>query len=134
MERLVLDTTFLIDLQNDRRGRGEKRGALAFLREHQEVELLLPVVVLGEYLEGFEDPDGDEAKALPSVLTILEVTDDVARLYAKVTRHLRRKGQLIGTNDLWIGCIARAAELPIVTRNTKDFHRIPGLQVVGYSV
>jgi tRNA(fMet)-specific endonuclease VapC len=39
---------------------------------------------------------------------------------------------LIGTNDLWIGCTARAANLPLVTRNTEHFSRIPGLQVVAY--
>ena len=41
MDRLALDTTFLIDLQNEHRGRGVRRGALAFLTTHQGAELLL---------------------------------------------------------------------------------------------
>ncbi|MFW5920437.1 MAG: hypothetical protein ACOCUS_01255 [Polyangiales bacterium] len=61
MDRVALDTTFLIDLQNERRGRGEIRGAIAFLRDHASTELLLPSVALGEYLEGFGNPDSDEA-------------------------------------------------------------------------
>ncbi len=134
MERLALDTTFLIDLQNERRARGPERGALAFLRVHQDTDLFLPSVALGEYLEGFDDPDGAEALALVASLKILDVTSEVARLYARVTRKLRGRGLLIGSNDLWIGCSARAAEIPIVTRNTEHFLRIPGLQVVGYAV
>jgi tRNA(fMet)-specific endonuclease VapC len=132
MERLALDTTFLIDLQNERRERGAERGALAFLKAHPEAELFLPAVALGEYLEGFDEPDGPEAVSLVAPLTILNVTAEVARVYAKVTRHLRKQGQLIGNGDLWIGCTALAAELPILTRNAKDFSRIPSLYVVGY--
>lgn len=57
MERIALDTTLLIDLQNERRSRGTKRGAVAFLEAHERSELFLPSVALGEYLEGFGDPE-----------------------------------------------------------------------------
>ena len=132
MERLALDTTFLIDLQNERRSRGRPRGALQFLRKNQSAELFLPSVALGEYLEGFEDPDGDDARALIAPLVILEVTETAARHYATATRILRARGRLIGTNDLWIGCTARAAALPVVTRNSDEFRRIPELEVIAY--
>lgn len=36
MDRIALDTTFLIDLQNERRGRGQVRGAREFLESHPE--------------------------------------------------------------------------------------------------
>ena len=132
MERLALDTTFLIDLQNERRGRGQSRGAVAFLRDHPDTELLLPVVALGEYLEGFEDPTSVEARALVAPLRLLNVTTEVARLYATTARALRTAGRLIGSNDLWIGCTARASSLPIITRNVDEFRRVPGLDVVSY--
>jgi predicted nucleic acid-binding protein len=132
MDRVALDTSFLIDLQNERRGRGAPRGATAFLRAHQETELLLPSVALGEYLEGFADPRGPAAQALVSTLTVLEVTADVAELYASVTRSLRESGRLIGTNDLWIACTARAATLPLLTRDIDHFSRVPALELVGY--
>lgn len=132
MDRLALDTTFLIDLQNERRGRGRPRGATAFLSAHQSTELLLPSVALGEYLEGFDHPDTAEAQALVSTLRRMDVTPEVAKVYAGVTRALRAAGQLIGTNDLWIACTAKAAGIPIVTRNAVHFERVPGLEVVGY--
>jgi predicted nucleic acid-binding protein len=132
MARLALDTTFLIDLQRERRGRASARPATTFLLAHQDTELLLPAVALGEYLEGFADPDSRDARALVAPLRLLEVTADVARSYAVTVRALRATGRLIGTNDLWIGCTARAAGLPILTRDVAHFRRIAGLEVVGY--
>lgn len=133
MDRLALDTSFLIDLQNERRSRGAPRGATAFLRAHPTAELLLPCVALGEYLEGFTDPRSPEAQALVSMLNVLDVSAHVAELYASVARSLREAGQLIGTNDLWIACTAKAAGVPVVTRNVEHFARVPGLDVVGYA-
>lgn len=133
MDRVALDTTFLIDLQNERRGRGAPRGAIDFLREHTATELLLPAIALGEYLEGFDDPDGPSARALVSGLTVLEVTGEVSREYARVTRTLRATGELIGANDLWIACTANAAGVPILTSNVEHFRRVPGLTVVQYA-
>jgi tRNA(fMet)-specific endonuclease VapC len=133
MERVALDTSFLIDLQNERRARGEQRGAIAFLRAHQNTRLALPAVALGEYLEGFDDPTGEAAQALVAHLDILPVTADVAQLYARVTRALRAAGKLIGGNDLWIACTAKAAGVPIVTRNVAHFRRVPGLDVLSYA-
>ena len=132
MDRLALDTSFLIDLQNEHRGRGAPVGAISFLRDHASSELLLPSVALGEYLEGFTDPNADVAQALVSPLRILDVNAEVARIYASAARLLRDAGKLIGTNDLWIACTAKAAAIPIVTRNVEHFRRVPELEVVGY--
>ena len=133
MDRVAIDTTFLIDLQNERRARGPVRGATRFLRANPGTVLLLPSVALGEYLEGFDDPVGAEAQALVASLRSLPVTERVAALYAATVRKLRRTGRLIGTNDLWIACTARAEEVPILTRNVADFRRVPGLRVLGYA-
>lgn len=133
MERVALDTTFLIDLQNERRSRGRATGAMSFLDSHQDTELVLPSVALGEYLEGFDDPTSEAARALVAPLYILDITGEVAALYATTARRLRSAGRLIGTNDLWIGCTALAANLPILTRNSSHFRRIRGLTVVDYS-
>jgi tRNA(fMet)-specific endonuclease VapC len=133
MERVALDTTFLIDLQNEHRARGKAHGATAFLQNHQTAELLLPSVALGEYLEGFANPDSDKAQELVSLLRILPVTREVARTYAATARALRARGKLIGTNDLWIACTAKTANLPLVTRNADHFKRVSGLVVVDYA-
>ncbi|MCA9561127.1 MAG: type II toxin-antitoxin system VapC family toxin [Myxococcales bacterium] len=133
MDRVALDTSFLIDLQNERRGRGRARGAMAFLRARPSTELVVPIVALAEYLEGFDDPQGREATALVGGLRTLDVTLAVVHCYAAEARRLRSEGRLIGTNDLWIACTARAAGLPILTRNVEHFARVAGVQVVDYA-
>ncbi len=132
MERVALDTTFLIDLQNEKRRRGRSRGARAFLEANPKTELFLPVTAMGEYLEGFEDPASPAARALITPLKTLDVSDRVAATYAEVARTLRQEGRLIGTNDLWIGCTSLAAGLPLATRNSEHFQRIPGLHIIAY--
>jgi len=37
---------------------------------------------------------------------------------------------LIEVRDLFIGAIARTSQLPLVTKNTEHFRRIPDLDVV----
>ena len=123
-----------IDLQNDRRARARASGATELLAAYAETELLLPSVALGEYLEGFDDPSSKEARALVAPLTVLDVTADVAAVYAAVVRSRRTRGKLIGTNDLWIGCTARVAGVAIVTRDGAHFRRIPDLHVVEYGM
>lgn len=134
MDRIAVDTTFLIDLQNARRARVQSRGAEAFLRANQRAEFFLPVVARGEYLEGFDDPDSRDARVLIDSMKILNVTCEVARNYASVARNLRSAGRMIGANDLWIGCTAKTANFPLVTRNTEEFERITGLAVLNYAV
>jgi len=132
MNRIALDTSFLIDLQNERRKRGIARGALDFLRSNADAVFFLPVIARGEYLEGFADPESAEARDWIDSLQPIEVTREVATEYAKVARKLRTEGRLIGGNDLWIGCTAKTAGMPLATANTGDFARITGLEVLDY--
>ena len=132
MNRIALDTSFLIELQNERRKRGAAKGAVDFLRKHSDTVFYLPVVARGEYLEGFADPESAEAGDWIDVLQIIEVSRETATEYAKVTRMLRAEGRLIGGNDLWIGCSAKVAGMPLATANADEFGRIPGLEVIDY--
>jgi tRNA(fMet)-specific endonuclease VapC len=56
--------------------------------------------------------------------------DDVAAdCYAKIRAHLVSAGTPIGPNDLMIAAIAVAQGLILVTHNTFEFNRVPGLIV-----
>ena len=48
--------------------------------------------------------------------------------YAEIRLHLHQQGKLIGPNDLIIAATARAYEMVLVTRNIKEFNRVPGLK------
>lgn len=47
-------------------------------------------------------------------------------------RALKAAGTLIGANDMWIAATALAHGQPLLTRNAREFTRVPGLQVESY--
>ncbi|MGV3663794.1 MAG: type II toxin-antitoxin system VapC family toxin [Prosthecobacter sp.] len=55
--------------------------------------------------------------------------DHAARHYASVRHYLETRGQVIGPNDLKIAAICLAHGITLVTSNTGEFHRVPGLVV-----
>lgn len=59
----------------------------------------------------------------------LPFDDDAAEEYADIRAYLETRGTPIGTRDMLIAAIARANGLVVVTHNTKEFSRIPGLNI-----
>jgi tRNA(fMet)-specific endonuclease VapC len=57
---------------------------------------------------------------------------DAALEYGRLRAHLQKKGQLIGGNDLLIAAHAVYLGLPLVTNNTREFKRVPGLKVENW--
>ena len=66
--------------------------------------------------------------ALLRHLTILELGNHAAAHYAEIRADLKKKGQLIGANDLMIAAHARSINAVIVSNNVKDFSRVKGLK------
>jgi tRNA(fMet)-specific endonuclease VapC len=124
---LSFDTTFLIDLHREIANQ-ETGPASRFLSRRLDVVLMLSAIALGEFAAGFGDPASPWLLESRRRFVILPVDEPVSLVYREVFRSLKRKGHLIGANDLWIGC----TELPLVTRNRNEFRRIPALKVIGY--
>jgi len=59
----------------------------------------------------------------------LPFDDSAAEEYGKLRAHLATVGTPIGPNDLMIAAIALAHRLIVVTHNTVEFSRVPGLLV-----
>jgi tRNA(fMet)-specific endonuclease VapC len=130
--RLSVDTTFLIDLQRERSAGNDDGAAHRFLKRSPEAELFLSTIALGEFAEGFDRAEHPIVAAVREGHTVVAVDDQTAFVYARVVRELRRRGELIGTNDLWIGCTSLRLGIPIVTDNVEHFRRIDGLGIVQY--
>jgi tRNA(fMet)-specific endonuclease VapC len=62
----------------------------------------------------------------------LNVTYETALIYGRTARELRKRGKLIGANDLWIASHALQHQMTLVTANLSHFHHVPGLQLLGY--
>ncbi len=59
----------------------------------------------------------------------LPFDDSAAQEYGRLRALLQKQGNLIGPNDLLIASIALANNVTLVTHNTDEFKRVPGLQL-----
>jgi tRNA(fMet)-specific endonuclease VapC len=59
----------------------------------------------------------------------LPFDDASAQLYGQLRADLKRTGQPIGPNDMMIAAIALTHRLTVVTHNTGEFGRVPGLRL-----
>ena len=57
-----------------------------------------------------------------------------AERYAELRADLQRQGQIIGGNDMQIAAIALVHGLILVTHNTREFSRIPGLSLEDWQI
>ncbi len=93
-------------------------------------------VVLGELVYGvYHGPSSYQEHNEGLVLKLrqqfesLTFDDPAAEEYGKLRAYLAAHGSLIGPNDLMIAAIALANGLIVVTHNTAEFSRVPGLVV-----
>ncbi len=64
----------------------------------------------------------------------LSFGEDAAEEYGGIRAYLERRGTPVGRHDMLIAAIARANGLIVVTHNTREFERIPGLNVEDWEV
>ena len=59
---------------------------------------------------------------------------DAAIHYAEIRADQKRRGAMIGANDLFIAAHARALGLILVTNNTAEFERMKDLVIENWTV
>lgn len=64
----------------------------------------------------------------------LSFDDQAAAAYGTLRAALEASGTPIGPNDLMIAATALASGLVLVTHNTAEFSRVPGLQIEDWQV
>ena len=60
--------------------------------------------------------------------------DAAAQAYGTIRADLEQAGRPIGPNDLMIAAITLASGLTLVTHNTDEFQRVPGLTIEDWEV
>jgi tRNA(fMet)-specific endonuclease VapC len=131
------DTSFLVDLGSEvvREAPG---AAFEFIEALGETELLaISVHVLAELRVGaeFARHQVRTHEALDQLLAgFLTVYPDqrFAPMYARLWVAINRSKRTMPAMDLLIATAALIDDAPVVTRNVKDFSRIPGLRVLSY--
>jgi predicted nucleic acid-binding protein len=130
-EEIACDTTFLIDLQRSSRNRSGV-AAHQFLERYDGSRFSLSAIALGEFAAGFADERDAALVEIKRHFAVLPLDEAVALTYRTIFRELRRAGNLIGANDLWIAATALRYDLPLVTSNHTEFTRIRRLRVLRY--
>ena len=100
-------------------------------------ELSLSTIALAELYFGVENSarrvqNQQEINQFIGRLTVLEFSAAAAVHYGQIRVALQRAGRVAGPNDMLIGAHARSEGLVLVTNNTREFQRIPGLQVENW--
>ena len=109
------------------------------LRTIPVTDLCISIITKSELLYGVEMSPRrmQDATALQAFLPhveILEFPDDAATHYAQIRADLKKRGQMIGANDLFIAAHARSLGLRLVTNNTTEFARVKGLTLENWTL
>jgi tRNA(fMet)-specific endonuclease VapC len=73
-------------------------------------------------------------EALLKPYASLPYDDAATTKYAEIRHFLELRGEVIGPFDLQIAAIALAHDLTLVTHNTGEFSRVPGLRLEDWSL
>jgi predicted nucleic acid-binding protein len=133
---VFLDTTFCIDLLREA-VRKEHGPATVRIEELADRPVFVSVFVLcelhaGARLSGNPKRELRRVESLTEHLAVVYPDATFPVTYAELEAYTRRNGVPVPTMDLLIGAMAKARGLPLLTRDTEHFARIPGLVLETY--
>ena len=117
MARLLLDTNFLVDVLNDRRGRA---GLMENFILQGEALACCPINV-SEIYAGMRTTEAAKTEALLRQLVYLPVRWETARLAGQLKRDWARQGQMLTLSDTTIAAVCLTEGFTLVTDNRKHF-------------
>lgn len=128
----LLDTDVCIHLLNAR-----EPELLARFRAHSPVELALSSIVRAELLWGARnsrrvDENLERVRLFAQPLVPLPFNDECAERYGAIRADLAARGTPIGPHDLLIAATALGQGATLVTRNRREFERVPSLAIEAW--
>ena len=127
MSRYLLDTNVIIALLKDRDSPPSRRAL-----QHRPSEICISSIVLHELFYGaFKSQRTERNVALVESLRfeVLDLDPEDARQAGEIRAILALGGTPIGPYDVLIAGQAKARDLILVTHNTAEFGRVPGLRI-----
>ena len=114
-------------------------GNLAVIRRLEEMTdegIGISVISTAELYQGVfysDDPQANEALLLEflSGYDVVQVDDDICRLFARERGRLKAAGTPISDLDLLIGCTAIRHGLVLLSNNRRHFERLEGLDIIS---
>lgn len=130
---ILLDTNICIYLINRK-----PPEVLARFRAYRAGDIGLSAIVAAELTYGIaKSGSSRNRQALEMFLTPLEILPFDAKAiwqYGELRAHLERKGTPIGGMDTLIAAHALALDAVLVTNNTREFERVPGLRLENWAL
>lgn len=123
----VFDSNAVIALLNDTASPIARR-----TRQHAPRDIGMSAIVIHElYYGAFKSQRVETNVARVDALQfpVLEFDEEDARHAGEIRAHLAAQGTPIGPYDVLIAGQAKARALTLVTHNTTEFQRVPGLKV-----
>lgn len=131
MPRYLLDTNILSDLVRHPQGR-----ITACIAQVREKSVCTSMIVACELRFGAAKRGAPrltaQMEAVLAAMEILPFDKPADHEYAKLRLYLERTGTPIGPNDMLIAAHALASGSILVTANTDEFARVPGLAVENW--
>jgi len=130
--RYLLDTNICIYI-----AKGQPLAVRHRFAQHAVQELAMSTITVGELRFGAEKSKA-RARALDTIAQLVQMIQPcalpmaAAEHYGYIQATLQQLGQPIGNNDLWLAAHALAEGWTLVTNNTREFMRVPGLRVENW--
>lgn len=108
------------------------------LQEHEPADICISSVTYAELVHGVEKSQAIEKNRLALALLlanieILNFDANAAESYGKIRADLEKQGTPIGALDMMIAGHAKSLNYTVVTNNTKEFNRVPGLKLENWA-
>ena len=108
------------------------------LQEHEPADICISSVTYAELVHGVEKSQAIEKNRLAlalllSNIEILNCDANAAESYGKIRADLEKQGTPIGPLDMMIAGHAKSLNYTVVTNNTKEFNRVPGLKIENWA-
>ena len=96
----------------------------------------LSIVSMAELYQGVffsTNPDGNERALMEFLadINVIDVDDEICRIFAQERGRLKAAGTPIGDFDLLIGATALRHDLTLLSNNRRHFERIQGLTILS---
>ncbi len=129
--RYLLDTNIVSEVVRNPQG-----GVAERINSIGETSVCTSIVVAAELRFGARKSGSEKlterVDLVLSALNVLSLQPPIDKHYAAIRHALKIQGAPIGPNDLLIAAHALALDLIIVTANTKEFRRVPALDVENW--
>jgi len=124
----LIDTDYVVDYLVG------KADVISFLDALSETRSAISLITLGEIYEGIyygRNPQKgkDGFQRFLRFVDVLPLNTSIMQQFAHIRGALRRTGNIISDLDILIAATAIQHNLTLVTRNIKDFERIPDLNI-----